>query len=434
MHNERRNKRKVLSQAAAREEREKDRHLRFSPGGTPIPGLHPGGGAGADDDAAGVPVEQARPKRTRVPVRRLGGDSGDGGSEASDLEDLYDDDLDSGTSLSFSRRSATASRSPSAFARPSLSARSVGGGGFKRDSAVSVGGGHLPFARLSTGGSHHHALHTPAVDPLIDAAPVQPTRPRALTPVRAGPSAGGAAPVAGGLEALMAAAEQEAAAAKQAVGESGTPRGPAATIGGPGGAFQAPVRSSGTFQPVVSPQQALSVQQLWDSAITEQQQQQQREGAATTAAAAHPQAQQQAWKYARPLPPAMQLKHRSSAPDLLGHHAGVGNGAAPPAANAFQRDSAASEMSHFTLASALAAAFPSGTAAQLQQQALGSGGPRRPAAHSRPAASRTWRGSSGRTRGTTRRPQTTPWPRRCRRGAATTPRRRASWTCRRGAA
>jgi len=279
MHNERRNKRKVLSQAAAREEREKDRHLRFSPGGTPIPGPHPGGGGdGADDDAAGGPAEQARPKRTRVPVRRLGGDSGDGGSEASDLDDLDDDDLDSGTSLSFSRRSGTASRSPSAFARTSLSARSVGGGAFKRDSAVSVGGGHLAFARLSTGGSHH-APHAPAADPLNDAAPVQPTRPRALTPVRAGPGTG-AAPGVGGLEALMAAAEQEAAAAKQAAGESGTPRGPAATIGGPGGAFQAPVRSSGTFQPVVTPQQALSVQQLWDSAVAEQQQQQQQQTAA----------------------------------------------------------------------------------------------------------------------------------------------------------
>jgi hypothetical protein len=155
----------------------------------------------------------------------------------------------------------------------------------------------------------------------------------------------------------MAAAEQETAAAQQAGDESAMPRGAAAAIGGSrGGAFHAPLRSSGTFQPIVTPQQALSVQQLWDSAFAEQRD-------AGQAVAPY---QPQPWKYARPLPAPMPVKHRSSAPDLLG--SGSGSVRLHSGSNLFQRDSGTSDMSHFTLANALAAAFPAGAAAAQQQQ------------------------------------------------------------------
>ena len=351
MHNERRNKRKVLSQAAAREERCKDRPQRLGPNGLVL-------SAGADDDdddalAAGGAGDQARPKRTRVPVKRLGADGMD------DDSGISDDDVDSGNSLSFSRRSATASRSPSGFHRSSLS-RSANA--FARDSGVSVGGGYSPFSRLS-GGRTTHVLHGGAsLDPLDDVLHA-PTRPRSQTPAR-GPVAiaagSGAAPAVGGLEALMAAAEQETAAAQQAGDESAVPRGGvAAALGARGGAFQAPPRSSGTFQPIVTPQQALSVQQLWDSAVAEQRD-------AVQAVAPH---QPQPWKYARPLPAPMPVKQRSSAPDLLG--SGSGAARLHTSSNMFQRDSGASDMSHFTLANALAVAFPAAAAAAQHQQGSG---------------------------------------------------------------
>ena len=355
MHNERRNKRKVLSQAAAREDRGKERPQRLGPNGAVLPA----GPEDIDDEGAAAGGEQSRPKRTRVPVRRLGAD-GDG--DDSGLSD--DDDVDSGNSLSFSRRSATASRSPSSFHRTSLS-RSANA--FARDSGVSVGGGHSPFSRLS--GSARHALPGggTVLNPLDDVVHA-PTRPRSQTPARAPAAAAagtGAAAAGGGLEALMAAAEQEAAAAQQP-GESAAPRGAGAAVGGRGGAFQAPPRSSGTFQPIVTPQQALSVQQLWDSAVAEQ-----RDGTIQAA----PPHQPQPWKYARPLPAPMPLKHRSSAPDLLSGGGGVA-GRLHTGSNTFQRDSGTSDMSHvshFTLANALAAAFPAGPAAAAAQHQQGSG-------------------------------------------------------------